>query len=187
MKTSAKRSLSRLAGQYSYILVFVAIFLVWALTSSSLTWSGVMNIFRHSAVIGVLALGMGLVCLTGEIDLSVGSILAIDAGLSVVVFNATGSILLTLVFALAAGAVLGAVNGVLVGIVEMPAFIVTLATMLIYRSLASTFASTCPKSSSGAGPRCIKWIPNWPPTSPSTASATAKLLPCPWWGWCCWP
>lgn len=104
MKTSAKRSLSRLAGQYSYILVFVAIFLVWALTSSSLTWSGVMNIFRHSAVIGVLALGMGLVCLTGEIDLSVGSILAIDAGLSVVVFNATGSILLTLVFALAAGA-----------------------------------------------------------------------------------
>lgn len=107
MKTTAKRSLSRLAGQYSYILVFVAVFLVWALTSSSLTWSGVMNIFRHSAIIGALALGMGLVCLTGEIDLSVGSILAMDAGLSVVVFNATGSILFTLVFALAAGALLG--------------------------------------------------------------------------------
>lgn len=74
-------------------------------------------------------MGMGLVCLTGEIDLSVGSILAMDAGLSVVVFNATGSILLTLFFALAAGALLGAVNGVLVGIVEMPAFIVTLATI----------------------------------------------------------
>ncbi len=43
MKTTAKRSLSRLAGQYSYILVFVAVFLVWALTSSSLTWSGAMS------------------------------------------------------------------------------------------------------------------------------------------------
>ena len=156
MKTSAKRSLSRLAGQYSYILVFVAIFLVWALTSSSLTWSGVMNIFRHSAVIGVLALGMGLVCLTGEIDLSVGSILAIDAGLSVVVFNATGSILLTLVFALAAGAVLGAVNGVLVGIVEMPAFIVTLATMLIYRSLAQYLCQHLPKELIGGGSSVYK-------------------------------
>lgn len=144
MKTSAKRSLSRLAGQYSYILVFVAIFLVWALTSSSLTWSGVMNIFRHSAVIGVLALGMGLVCLTGEIDLSV------------VVFNATGSILLTLVFALAAGAVLGAVNGVLVGIVEMPAFIVTLATMLIYRSLAQYLCQHLPKELIGGGSSVYK-------------------------------
>lgn len=156
MKTTAKRSLSRLAGQYSYILVFVAVFLVWALTSSSLTWSGVMNIFRHSAVIGVLALGMGLVCLTGEIDLSVGSILAMDAGLSVVVFNATGSILLTLVFALAAGALLGAVNGVLVGIVEMPAFIVTLATMLIYRSLAQYLCQHLPKDLIGGGSSVYK-------------------------------
>lgn len=156
MKTTAKRSLSRLAGQYSYILVFVAVFLVWALTSSSLTWSGVMNIFRHSAIIGVLALGMGLVCLTGEIDLSVGSILAMDAGLSVVVFNATGSILLTLVFALAAGALLGAVNGVLVGIVEMPAFIVTLATMLIYRSLAQYLCQHLPKDLIGGGSSVYK-------------------------------
>lgn len=156
MKTSAKRSLSRLAGQYSYILVFAAIFLVWALTSSSLTWSGVMNIFRHSAVIGVLALGMGLVCLTGEIDLSVGSILAIDAGLSVVVFNASGSILLTLIFALVAGALLGAVNGVLVGVVEMPAFIVTLATMLIYRSLAQYLCQHLPKDLIGGGSSVYK-------------------------------
>lgn len=156
MKTTAKRSLSRLAGQYSYILVFVAVFLVWALTSSSLTWSGVMNIFRHSAIIGVLALGMGLVCLTGEIDLSVGSILAMDAGLSVVVFSATGSILLTLFFALAAGALLGAVNGVLVGIVEMPAFIVTLATMLIYCSLAQYLCQHLPKDLIGGGSSVYK-------------------------------
>ena len=62
-------------GENSYIIVFVAIFIVYALTTNGLTWSGMMNVFRHSAVIGIIGLGMGLICITGEIDLSVGSML----------------------------------------------------------------------------------------------------------------
>ena len=141
--------LAGLWTQYSFIFVFIAVFAVYALTSSGLTWSGVMNIFRHSAVIGILALGMGFVCLTGEIDLSMGSMLAIVSGFSVVVFNVTNNILLTLLFAVAAGAVLGLINGVLVGVVEMPAFIVTLATMLIYHSMS---ASTSQRNYAAAVP-----------------------------------
>ena len=57
-------------GRNSYIIVFVAIFIVYALTTNGLTWSGMMNVFRHSAVIGIIGLGMGLICITGEIDLS---------------------------------------------------------------------------------------------------------------------
>ena len=133
------KKLGKIWSEYSFIFVLIAIFIVYAITSSGLTWSGVMNIFRHSAVIGTVALGMGLICLTGEIDLSVGSMLALTSGLSVIVFNMTGSILLTLLFALAFGALCGFVNGVLVGGVQMPAFIVTLATMLIYRSFAQYF------------------------------------------------
>ena len=45
-----------------------------------------MNVFRHSAVIGIIGIGMGLVCLTGEIDLSVGAMLALDGGFSVIIF-----------------------------------------------------------------------------------------------------
>ena len=37
-------------GENSYIIVFVAIFIVYALTTNGLTWSGMMNVFRHSAV-----------------------------------------------------------------------------------------------------------------------------------------
>lgn len=151
MSNKRAAMLARLWSQYSFIFVFVAVFSVYALTSSGLTWSGVMNIFRHSAVIGILALGMGLVCLTGEIDLSMGSMLAIVSGFSVVVFNVTNSIPLTLLFAVAAGAVLGLVNGVLVGVVEMPAFIVTLATMLIYRSIAQYVCQHIPKELCGGG------------------------------------
>lgn len=73
--------------KYSFVLVFLVIFIVYALVSNGLTWDGMMNVFRHSAVIGVMAIGMGIICLTGEIDLSVGSMLALTAGFSVVVFN----------------------------------------------------------------------------------------------------
>ena len=74
-------------GENSYIIVFVAIFIVYALTTNGLTWSGMMNVFRHSAVIGIIGLGMGMICITGEIDLSVGSMLALDGGFSVIIFD----------------------------------------------------------------------------------------------------
>ncbi len=152
MDTKKKGSLlGKIWSQYSFIFVFIAIFIVYAIVSSSLTWNGVMLVFRHSAVVGVLAIGMGLVCLTGEIDLSVGSMLALIGGLSVVAFNLTGNIFATALFSLVAGAFFGLVNGFLVGVVEMPAFIVTLATMLIYRSLAQYLCKVLPKSYIGNG------------------------------------
>lgn len=49
-KKSASAGIMSFCGEYSYILVFIAIFIVYAFTSSGLTWSGVMNVFRHSAI-----------------------------------------------------------------------------------------------------------------------------------------
>lgn len=146
----------KIIGTYSYILVFILIFLVYMITSSGMTWGGIMNIFRHSAVIGIIALGMGLICLTGEIDLSVGSMLAFVAGFSVVIFNKTGSIFATLLFSLGFGLLLGLINGLLVGYIHMPAFIVTLATMLIYRSFAQYFCQRIDKQLIGGGSSVYK-------------------------------
>lgn len=115
-----------------------------------------MNVFRHSAVIGIIGLGMGLVCLTGEIDLSVGAMLALDGGFSVMIFNMTDSILLTFLFAVGFGATCGLVNGVMVGLIEMPAFIVTLATMLMYRSFAQYFCQHVDKALIGNGSSVYK-------------------------------
>ena len=155
-KKSASAGIMSFCGEYSYILVFIAIFIVYAFTSSGLTWSGVMNVFRHSAVIGIIGIGMGLVCLTGEIDLSVGAMLALDGGFSVIIFNMTDSILLTFLFAIVFGAFCGLVNGVMVGLVEMPAFIVTLATMLMYRSFAQYFCQHMDKVLIGNGSSVYK-------------------------------
>ena len=158
-KESAKKPgspLLKLAGKYSFIIVFVLIFLIYVISSSGLTWAGAMNIFRHSAVVGIIAIGMGLICLTGEIDLSVGSMLALDSGFSVVIFNMTGSIIATLVFAILFGALCGMVNGFFVGYIGMPAFIVTLATMLIYRSFAQYFCQRIDKALLGGGSSVYK-------------------------------
>lgn len=137
LNTKDRRSFSKLLGGYTFVLIFLAIFVAYLITNGgATTWNGVMNILRHSAVVGIMAYGMGLVILTGDIDLSVGAILPLVGGLSVMVFNATNNVFLTLVFALAVGALCGLINGLLVGFAKMPAFIVTLSTMLIYRSLS---------------------------------------------------
>lgn len=161
MSKQNKLSVSRILAQYHYIVVFLIVFAVYAAASSSLTWNGMMNIFRHSAVIGILGLGMGLICLTGEIDLSVGSMLALLSGFSVVIYNLTGSIALTLLFAVACGALLGLLNGFLVGVAEMPAFIVTLATMLIYRSIAQYACQNIGKQLIGGGSSVYRMISDY--------------------------
>lgn len=144
--------------EYSYVFVFIVIFLVYASSSSGLTLNATMNILRHSAVIGVIAIGMGMVCITAEIDLSVGSMLAMVSGLSVIVFNATDSISLTLLFSVFFGCFCGLINGVLVGIVKMPSFIVTLATMLIFRSFAQYICQHIDKALAGGGSSVYRMI-----------------------------
>ena len=145
------RGVSRAWSGYSFIFIFAVIFVIFLISNNGATWNGVMNILRHSGVVGIIALGMGLVVITGGIDLSVGSMLALVGGFSVVIFNVTNSILLTLLFALAFGAFCGLINGLLIGKAKMPAFIVTLSTMLIFRSLAQYFCKSLPAELTGMG------------------------------------
>ena len=143
-----KQSFIKVLGNYSFIMIFAAILLVYlVINAGATTWSGVMNILRHSTVVGIIAFGMGLAIITGGIDLSVGSMLSLIGGFSVVVFNATNSIVLTLVFSLFAGFVLGGINGLLIGKVKMPPFIVTLATMMIFRSIAQYYLRSMERKS----------------------------------------
>lgn len=137
---TVKTGMGKAWSGYSFIFIFLAIFIIFMIISGgATTWNGVMNIFRHSSVIGLIAIGMGLVIITGGIDLSVGSMLALVGGISVQVFNQTNSIFATFVVAIVFGTFLGLINGLLIGKAKMPAFIVTLGTMLIYRSIAQYY------------------------------------------------
>jgi ribose transport system permease protein len=123
--------------RYSYVAIFIAIFITFVVVSKNLTWSSVMLVLRQSAVIGIIGFGMALVILVGDIDLSVGSGMVLISGLTVMVYNATGgNSFIALLAALGMGIAAGLFNGLLVGLAKMPPFIVTLATMLIFRSMA---------------------------------------------------
>lgn len=93
-----------------------------------LTTRNLLNIVQQTAPITVMAVGMVFVLTAGEIDLSIGPIVAVSALLSAIVlrenfwFLGAGA-------GLAAGAAIGAVNGLLVAYMRLPSFLVTLATM----------------------------------------------------------
>ena len=134
--TDVKKIAGKVWSGYSFIFVFIAIFIIFIAMAPNTTWNGVMNILRHSSVVGLMAIGMGLVIITGGIDLSVGSNLALTGVVAAMTFNSTNSGFATFIVAVLFGTAAGAVNGILIGKAKMPAFIVTLATMLVYRSLA---------------------------------------------------
>ena len=131
--------------RYSFIFVFAIILIVYVFTIQAngnvFNWGHIASILssQNTVIVGTIALGMAMVIITGQIDLSVGSALVLCSGATIMVFNLTDSVILTLLAALAAGAVCGFINGALAGYAKMPPFIVTLGTMLIYRSLTLSF------------------------------------------------
>ncbi len=96
------------------------------------------DILRQIALIGIISLSMTLVILTGGIDLSVGSVLALSTALTAMWLTRgyTHSIAGAILVAVAACALAGAVNGAVVALTGMQPFIVTLASMIGIRGLA---------------------------------------------------
>ena len=77
-KNKAATLVKSIWHKYNFILIFLAILVVFLIINhGATTMTTLMNIPRHSTVIGIIALGMGLIILTGDIDLSVGSQLAL--------------------------------------------------------------------------------------------------------------
>ena len=133
--------IGRVWSQYSFVFVLFIIMIGYAITINSngntFKWSHIAAILssQNTVIVGTMALGMACVIITGQIDLSVGSSLVLCTGVSIMAFNVTNSIIVMVIAAIATGALCGAVNGLLVGLGKMPPFVVTLGTMLIYRSL----------------------------------------------------
>ena len=96
------------------------------------------NIFNDTSILIIIALGQMAVILTKSIDLSVAANLAFT-GMAVAMLNATYPglpLVLLIVLAIGIGAVLGAINGILVWKLNIPAIVVTLGTLTIYRGMA---------------------------------------------------
>ena len=122
-------------------ILFLICILFSMLNPNFLTAVNLINVFRQASINIVLAAGMTFVILTGGIDLSVGSILAVTGVLSLSASLKPEMHGLTLVIPLAAGLLIGAINGVLIAYVKLPPFIVTLGSMTALRGAAYLFAN----------------------------------------------
>ncbi|GGE27464.1 ABC transporter permease [Primorskyibacter flagellatus] len=131
------------------LLALIALIILGAsLNSNFLSAGNVTNVLARSAFIGIIAVGMTFVITAGGIDLSVGSMAAFVAGVMIMAMNAmipalgigVPLILAGMLVALAAGLAAGLVNGFLISKVGIEAFIVTLGSMGIYRSLTTWLA-----------------------------------------------
>ncbi|MEM8852154.1 MAG: ABC transporter permease [Pseudomonadota bacterium] len=100
-----------------------------------LTTNNLLNILDQSVVIGIVAIGMTFVILTGGIDLSVGSIAGVT-GVVLGLLLKEVPIALAIALAIACGAFIGAISGTLIAVFGLAAFVVTLGMMAIGRSLA---------------------------------------------------
>jgi len=128
---------------------------LWIATPHFMTTTNLVNVVEQSAIIGVVAVGMTFVILTGGIDLSVGSLIALSGivfGLAVQ-GGMSGSI--AAILAMAAGTAAGAVNGLLVTAGRLPPFIATLGMMSVARGIALMLSDGRPISGFGDGFRAL--------------------------------
>jgi ribose transport system permease protein len=124
----------RMAGLTLLLAVILSLSSPYFLTSNNL-----FNLLDQSVVVGIVAIGMTFVILTGGIDLSVGSV----AGLTGVILGLALREMpmpLAIMTAIMAGGAIGALSGILISVFRLAAFVVTLGMMSIARSLAYVFS-----------------------------------------------
>jgi putative xylitol transport system permease protein len=148
-KSKAFDSVGRLISRYGIVIALALIAIILSLSTDNFLTSGnLTNILRQVSINGILAVGMTFVILTGGIDLSIGSVLALSgmiAASMVVGVNPHAPLTVTLA-AVAAGAGLGACSGILIAWVRLPAFVVTLGMLSAVRGLALIYSQGMPIS-----------------------------------------
>jgi ribose transport system permease protein len=139
-------TLSRARQLGTLIGLFVLGAVLWALTPHFLTVSNLLNVAQQTSINAVVAVGMTFVILSGGIDLSVGSIVALSGVVLGTLLQSGQPLLVAVLVALLVGLACGLANGALVSWGGLPPFIVTLGTMSIARGAALVFTEGRPVS-----------------------------------------
>ncbi len=131
--------------QYGIMAALIAIVVLFQILTGGLLLkpNNVASLVQQNAYVMILAIGMVMVIVAGHIDLSVGSVVAFVGGVTAIMMNSWDvPWLLAVLATLVLGAIIGAWQGFWVAYVGIPAFIVTLAGMLIFRGLAIVLVGT---------------------------------------------
>jgi ribose transport system permease protein len=129
--------------KYGIALIFVLLCIVFTFITPwrdgypvFLTQVNIINVIRQVSIVGIMAVGMTFVIMIGQIDLGVGSLLAVCGMLAAVLQKAGAGLLPSSLVPLLAGIVTGVLVGILVTKARVPSFVATLGVLASYRGIA---------------------------------------------------
>lgn len=140
-KKSSKLSFEKLGPLLALIVLVV---FVTFMNPNFITPTNLFNLLRQVSTNALIAFGMTFVIITGGIDLSVGSTLALTSAIMAGVIASGFDPMLAMLLSLVLGTILGGINGLLITKGKMAPFIATLATMTIYRGLTLVYTDGNP-------------------------------------------
>ncbi len=125
------------------LIIALAVIMIVMAATSEYFWTGknIMNVLRQSSPTLIAAIGMTILMLVGEVDLSIGSLMAFSAVIMVDVLNASQNIFLAIVVALAIGVGVGLFNAFIVTKFNIVSLIVTLGVMTSLRGFAYIYTN----------------------------------------------
>ena len=137
---SAKRGLA--AGAFMRYIAIVALFIVFSITAKNFfTMRSVLSLALQTSAITIMGIGVTFAIITGGIDLSIGSVVALSGTVAVMAAIAGVPIWLSMIIGLLVGVVCGFLNGLMITRLKLPPFIATLGMMMVARGVALTITN----------------------------------------------
>ena len=131
--------------RYGLLLIFIVFAVVLSFLSDRfLTTKNILNILRQASINGIISVGMTLVILTGGVDLSVGSILALSGVIGADLMKRGLPVPVVILTALLIGVALGTINGIAISSAKIPPFIATLGMLVVARGLTLMYTQGQP-------------------------------------------
>lgn len=138
-------SLKMAFANYGYLFILGFLIIISTILSPVfLTERNIMNILRQMSITVIIAYGVTMVIISGMIDLSSGSVVALSGVIGTSAFVMTGSPWVGLIVGILVGAGTGLFNGMVITVFNLPPFIVTLAMMTIARGSALLYTGGYP-------------------------------------------
>ncbi|MBU4293388.1 MAG: ABC transporter permease [Actinobacteria bacterium] len=143
---TSKQKAGNFIGSFGLIIILLVIFGLFSFLIPGVyfTWVNLRDMIRFSSFVGIGAIGMTFCIMTGNFDISVGSMLALAGVLGASLaprISGVGGVIVTIIVAL----FLGFINGVFVTKLKIPAFITTLGMLFVFRAIAYIYTNNTPQ------------------------------------------
>ena len=139
-----KNTMKYMSELTTVIALIILMAVITIINSNFLTANNLLNLLLQVTSNALIAFGMTFIILTGGIDLSVGSILALSSALTAGLLGSGMPVTLAILISLILGCILGMMNGLLISYGKLAPFIVTLATMTIFRGATLVYTNGNP-------------------------------------------